>query len=79
MPKQDVIRVEWVNEGEVHMYPPEGGTWWARPVPNLRGGELWELADGNDEVEGYYDTPDEAIWAVSAACDDLPVVTARER
>lgn len=79
MPKLDVIRVEWVNDQEVHMYTPANGTWWSRPVPNLRGGEMWELADPQDEVEGYYETADEAIWAVSVACDDLPVVVAKER
>lgn len=85
MSRVDVIKVEWVTDAEVHMYAPEGGTWWARPVPALGGGELWELSGPDDgggeeyEAEGYYDTAEEAIWAVSVACNDLPVITVGER
>lgn len=86
MPKLEVIRVEWVNDQQVHIYPPSDGlAWWARPMPNLRrsnrGDEefLWELHDDGDEIEGYYETPEAAFDAVSEKYDDAPVVVAKDR
>jgi hypothetical protein len=81
--KLDIIKINWVNESEVHIYPPGNrSSWWARPVPNYLGeGEVWELHDGDDgdEVEGYYETPKDAFEAVSEKFDDAPVVVIRER
>lgn len=83
MPKLEVIRVEWLNDEEVHIYPTNTrAAWWARPVPVMHKGEArqaWELADDSDEVEGYYDTPEAAFEAVSERYDDAPIVIAKER
>lgn len=83
MSKLEVIRVEWVNDQEVHIYPPGAHScWWARPMRMMRKGEVqeaWELADDSDDVEGYYETPELAFQAVSEKFDDAPIVIAKER
>jgi hypothetical protein len=83
MPKLEVIKVEWVNENEAHMYPPGGGlAWWMRPVPKYVGeGVVWELHRGDidDEAEGYFEDPQAAIAYMSQECDDVPVVVTKER
>jgi hypothetical protein len=81
MPKLEVITVEWVSDEEVHIYiPGQHGTWFARPVPILRRGEVeeaWEL-NSLDEVEGYYDKPEDAFGAVGEKFE-LPIVITKER
>jgi hypothetical protein len=86
MPKIEVVKVEWVNENEAHIYPPDGGlAWWARPVANMRRRDrsesevLWELNDSDGETEGYYESPEDAFDAVSEKYDDAPVVVTKER
>lgn len=86
MPKLEVITVNWVRDEEVHIYSPGArDTWWARPMPNLRRSDhsdsefLWELHDDGDEIEGYYETPEDAFTAVSERYDDAPIVVTRER
>lgn len=83
MPKLEVIKVEWISDSEVHIYPPGGAdTWWMRPVPKYRGeGDVWELHDGahDDEAEGYFDEPDAAFEYVSQRFDDAPVIVTKER
>jgi hypothetical protein len=80
MPKLEVIDVQWVKDDEVHIYSPGAAhTWWARPLRNLRGGEVWELHDDLDEIEGFYETPEDAFQAVSERYDDAPIVVTKER
>ena len=83
MPKLDVIKVNWVNDSEAHIYPPgDRDSWWMRPAPKYLGdGVLWELWSGSadDDAEGYFDTPDAALAYVSELFDDAPVVVTRER
>jgi hypothetical protein len=83
MPKLDVIKVEWVTETEVHIYPPDGGSaWWARPVRQYFGdGQVWELFDGrgDEEVYGYLEDEEAMFKAVSEEYDGAPVIVTRER
>jgi hypothetical protein len=83
MDKLDVIKVEWTNENEVHIYPPDNkGAWWARPVAKYFGdGEVWELWDNNggDEAYGYLADVDALFKCVSEFYDGAPVIVTKER
>jgi hypothetical protein len=72
-----VIKVEWINDGEAHIYVPDVGTWWTRPIPTMKNGDAWELADHDDEVEGYYESAEDAFEAVGEKYD-MPVLIAKD-